>query len=242
MSRSNPNDHLSNPSKRWFEWNGEHGAIRYYDKEKKQDVEVAKPFTFLLLDQLGTVQGWHDASNSGIYANEVKDTRQERLIVKAFKGGVLAEGLYRDIKDRVNSVGGQFVTNSYIAFKNGGDGLVIGSMRFKGAALHAWSEFTRAHRNEIWNKAITIDGSTEGKKGRITFYTPTFKLSDPSAETNKIAADLDKELQRFLAAYFTRTTKDRVAEPPPHDPDEPPPAEYEPPPPTQHVTDDDIPF
>jgi hypothetical protein len=141
MSRSNPSENSNpNPAVRWFEWNGEKGLVRYYDKELKQNVDVGTEFRFILLDQLGSVRGWHDASDSAIYSNEVKDTRQETLIVKSFKGGTLAEGIYRDIKDRANSVGGQFVANCYIAFKHG-NGLAIGSLRFKGAALGAWMEF-----------------------------------------------------------------------------------------------------
>ena len=113
MSRSNPSENSNpNPAVRWFEWNGEKGLIRYYDKDAKQNVDVALPFTFLLLDQLGSVRGWHDASESGIYSNEVKDTRQDVLIVKAYKGGVLAEGIYKDIKDRVNNQGGQLVAKA----------------------------------------------------------------------------------------------------------------------------------
>ena len=215
MSRSNPTAHLSNPAKRWFEWQGEHGIVRYYDKEQKTNVEVPQPFTFLLLDQLGTVQGWSDTHDCGIYANEVRDTRQERLVVKTFKGGgIIAEGLYKDIKLAVNAAGGQFVTNLYIAFKNGSDWLTIGSLRFKGAALHAWAEFQKQHRADLYENAITIDGYTEGKKGRIIFRVPVFKVQSVSPETNRVAMALDAELQQFLAAYFKRTTSDRVAEPP----------------------------
>ena len=102
MSRSNPQEHLSNPAVRWFEWNGEKGVIRFYDKDAKTNVDVPLPFTFLLLDQLATVRGWHDASASGIYANEVRDTTKDTLVVKSFKGGTIAEGLYKDIKADVN--------------------------------------------------------------------------------------------------------------------------------------------
>jgi hypothetical protein len=210
MSRSNPAEHgIPNPAHRWFEWNGEKGTVRYYDKEAKQNVDLGADFTFMLLDQLGSVRGWHDASESGIYSNEVKDTRQDRLVVKAFKAGTLAEGLYKDIKDRVNSVGGQFVANCYIAFKNGGDGLAIGSLRFKGAALGAWMDFCKAHRADLYQKSIRIAGFSEGKKGRITYRVPTLETHALSAETNAIAVELDKELQGFLSAYLSRTTRDQ---------------------------------
>ncbi len=43
MSRSNPNEIIPNPSTRWFEWGGQSGNVRYYDKEKKENV-VVDPF------------------------------------------------------------------------------------------------------------------------------------------------------------------------------------------------------
>lgn len=243
MSRSRPNEHTNpNPAVRWFEWNGEKGLVRYYDKDKKENVDVGSDFTFLLLDELGSVRGWHDASDSGIYSNEVKDTRQETLIVKSFKGGTLAEGIYRDIKDRVNAAGGQFVANCYIAFKNGGSGLAIGSLRFKGAALAAWMEFRREHRKELYEKAIRIHGFTEGKKGRITFRKPILELKDISPDTQSSAVALDEAFQAFLDGYFKRTTREQVEEPP-HDvvDEDTDDGEYGDEP-VSELTDDDIPF
>jgi hypothetical protein len=210
MSRSNPNENgTPNPAVRWFEWNGEHGTIRYYDKEKKETIDVGSDFTFLLLDQVGSVRGWHDSSDSGIYSNEVKDTTQDVLVVKSFKGGTLAEGLYRDIKDRVGSMGGQFVANCYIAFKNGG-GLAIGSIKFKGAALGAWMEFEKAHRNALYDGTITIHDYTEGKKGRVIFRVPGLKLTGVSPDAKATAIALDRRVQQFLAAYLRRNKREQV--------------------------------
>lgn len=244
MSRSNPNENgTPNPSVRWFEWNGEQGVVRYYDKDEKKNVDVGADFTFLLLDQLGSVRGWHDATESGIYSNEVKDTRQDVLIVKSFKGGTLIEGIYRDIKDRVATLGGQFVANCYIAFKHNG-ALAIGSIRFKGAALGAWMEFCKAHRKDLYEKAIKITGYTEGKKGRITFRVPVLKVLDLSPESNAQAVALDQELQAFLKTYFARTKRDQVESP--HVPDEQmsdnTPDYDDSHVPTNEIPEDDIPF
>lgn len=211
MSRSNPAENAAaNPSTRWFEWNGEKGIVRYYDKENKENIDLGSDFGFVLLDELGSVRGWHDASGSGIFSNEVKDTRADVMIVKAFKGGTLAEGLYKDIKDRVNAMGGQFVSNCYIAFKGTDGALVIGSIRFKGAALGAWMEFRKQHRADLFTKGIRIHGATEGKKGRITFYTPIFKVTELSEASNAAATKLDQELQSFLASYLKRTKTEQV--------------------------------
>src|SRR3990167_4210355 len=197
MSRSNPSEHATNPATRWFEWNGEAGTVRYYDKDAKQNVDCGTEFGFVLLDELASVRGWHEASTSGIYSNEVRDTREDILIVKAFKGGTLAEGLYKDIKDRVNAVGGQFVANCYVAFKNGGGELALGSLRFKGAALGAWMEFRKAHRAELYSKGVRIVGVTEGKKGRITYRMPVLKIVDLTPASNEAAIALDKQLQDY---------------------------------------------
>lgn len=209
MSRSNPTEGIPNPAVRWFEWNGEAGTVRYYDKDAKRNVDIGSEFTFILLDQLGSVRGWHDPSSSGIYSNEVRDTTQDVLVVKAFKGGTLAEGLYRDIKDKVHAAGGKFVANCYIAFKNGGP-LQIGSIRFKGGALNAWVEFSKANRANLYRQAIEINGYTEGKKGRVIFRVPVLKLKTLSGDSHEAACLLDEQLQEFLANYLKRTKREQV--------------------------------
>jgi hypothetical protein len=237
MSRSNPSENSSpNPAVKWFEWNGEAGVVRYYDKEAKRQVDMGDDFAFVLLDQLGCVGGWHDASQSGIYSNEVKDTRQDALLVRAFKGGTLAEGFYKDIKDRVHTLGGHFVANCYIAFKNGGNDLSIGSLKFKGAALSSWMDFSKEHRADLYKKGIRIHGSTEGKKGRIVFKMPVLKLTDLTPASNEAATRLDVTLQEFLSGYLKRNKRDQAEAAPASENyfDE----SQEPPPPT----DDDFAF
>ena len=238
MSRSNPAENgVPNPATRWFEWNGEQGTVRYYDRETKKNVDVGSDFTFLLLDQLGRVGGWDNHSDSAIFSNEVKDTRKDVLIVKSRKGGTLIDGLYKDIKDRVNALGGQFVANCYIAFK-GDDGLSIGAIRFKGAALGAWMEFCKNHRADLYKKAVRINGYEEGTKGRVVFRVPRLSPVPTSPETDRIAVNLDAELQEYLRSYFARTTREQVEQSVHSDESQ----QEEMPPPVAPLTDDDIPF
>lgn len=197
-----------------MEWDGANGGLRHYDKNAKENIKLGEKFTFILLDQLGVIKGWNDASDSGIFSNEVKDTRQEPFIVKAFKGGVLAQGIYANIKDRITAVGGHFTTNLYVAFREGDKPLSIGSIQFKGAALREWMEFSKKNRADLYKKAIAIGGSTQGKKGAITYYTPIFSVKEVTPETNDQATELDMALQTFLKAYLARPTTER-AEPPP---------------------------
>jgi hypothetical protein len=212
MSRSNPTEKQPNPASRFYEWSGKNGNLTHYDKDKKEEVKTEIPFTFLLLDELATIKGWHDPSDSGIYSNEVRDTRGDVLVVKSFKGGTIAEGLYSQIKDRIKAQGGHFVANLYIAYRDQ-EKLVLGALQFKGAALHAWSDFRREHPEEVYKKAVSIIATKEGKKGSVTFQTPIFDLKDVSEKTNTEAKEIDSELQKYLGSYFKRTKVEQVQEP-----------------------------
>jgi hypothetical protein len=227
MSRSNPTDATRNPAARWFEFASgvDGGFVRYYDKEAEKqvalgDVENGGKFVFILLDELATVKGWHDPSESGIFANEVRDTRQDTIVVRSFKGGELASGLYANIKDRINAVGGHFVSSCYIAYKDGAD-LRIGNIRFKGAALSAWMDFKKqcptkkdAHGKSVkgfYVDAVKIEGFEQLKKGGTTYRVPKFSLAPLSPETNLQAIALDVELQAFLSDYLKRPRVEAAA-------------------------------
>lgn len=227
MSRSNPTDAAKNPSTRWFQFASgtDGGFVRYYDKETEKNIalgdsEKGGKFVFLLLDELATVGGWHDPSESAIFSNEVRDTRQDTMVVRSFKGGELASGLYASIKDRIVASGGHFVSSCYIGFKDG-DTLKMGNIRFKGAALSAWMEFKKQCPSKkdangkpvkaYYVDAVKIEGFDQQKKGGTTFRVPVFSLVPVSEDTNKDAAMLDAELQAYLADYLKRPRAEAAA-------------------------------
>lgn len=214
MSRSNPTANNPHPCTRWFEFNGGDGVIEYYDKEKKERVGVPLPFSFLHLDETATVRGWHDASESGIMSNEVRDTRSDVLVVKAFKGGELCSGLYAQIRDRIGNLGGHFSLNLYLGYRDDNSSLKLGCLQLKGAALNQWVEFRKAHQGAIITDAITILGTNDGKKGSVSYKTPVFGLKPIKPETNDEAVELDKVLQTYLTGYFGRTKTDQVSSAP----------------------------
>ena len=202
MSRSNNNnDQLKNPATKWFEWDSDKSTIKYYDKEEKKHIHHKLPFTFLVLDQTATITGYNEQSQSGIYSNEVKSTKNDKLNVKAFKGGVLGNGLYVDIKDAVKSQGGKFTSNVYIAYKEGKQ-YALGCIQFKGASLQSWSDFSKNHRGAIMTKAIEIASFDKGKKGKVEYTTPAFTLRDASEEANEKAVEMDKQLQEYFTQYM----------------------------------------
>lgn len=209
MSLSNPTSENPNPSTRWMQWNGEKGNIKYFDKATETNIEVNLPITFIVLDQLATIKGWHDPSESAIYSNEVKDIRSERLLVKSFKGGQIAEGFYTEIKDKISANGGGFALNIYIAYYDA-DILKIGSLILKGAALGAWMEFNKINKKNLLTNAVSIESFDRGKKGSVSFTTPVFSLKKISEETLKNAVGLDIELQNYLKEYLTKKVSDKT--------------------------------
>lgn len=228
MSRSNPTEGTRNPSTRWFEWAGgsDGGYVRWYNKETKADVPIEGAFTFLLLDELATVKGWHEPSESSIYANEVRDTRQEPFVVRSFKGGELASGIYTAIRDRIVAVGGHYVASLYIAYKDG-DELKIGNLALKGAAAGAWMEFKRNAGSKkgamgrmvraYLVDAVKITGYVEAKKGATVYRVPKFALMETSETTNQQAVALDTELQMFMVEYLKRPKAEAAAKAAPPD-------------------------
>ena len=254
MSRSNPNSSLQNPSSRWFRWDGAEGHFSYWDREAKEEVDLENPVSFVLLDTTSTVAGWHERSKSGIYSNEVRDTRTEPLVVKAKAGGVLGCGVYKEIREQIVAHGAHFVTNAYVGYVGEDGALALGVVQFKGAALNAWVEFCSKNRKAVYEKAFKVTGALQGKKGKIVFFTPTLAVQELKQETANEAWALDKQLQDYFKEYFSKP-KSQAAQPAPageapqpdaadtgSQPDapesEPEPGEPEPP----AVEDDDVPF
>lgn len=219
MSRSQPNERLPNPATRWFDWNGEAGNPKYYDKELKENVQVALPFEFILLDRLNVIKGWHNNSESGITSNEVRDTRKESLFVRAFKQAEpIAEGFYSDIRDKVKANGGKFTINCYIAFTDDGGELALGSFQLHGAAMSAWIEFENRKdvRPSLYKSGIKIVSTAHGEKGsgkkKIEWEAPVFELVELPQDVNDRAAEIDRNiLQPYLQNYFKRARTEQAA-------------------------------
>lgn len=205
MSRSNPTiNNNPHPCGRWFDYNAQKGVINFYDKEAKANKEVGKLFSFVLLDQLANIRGWHNASNSGITSNEVRRSQDDPMVVKAFKGGEIARGLYNDIKVVVKGAGGKFSANLYLAYKGDDGKLSLGCLQLHGAALGAWMEFEKTNRKEIYKQSIQLFDVLPAKKGSISYFDPMFKLVPLGAESEAQAIELDKQLQAYLEVSLKR--------------------------------------
>lgn len=206
MSRSAPST-ASSPAARYFDWAAEKGELQYYDKEKKENVTVKLPFSFLVLDEVSQVGGGVKVNGKfeGYWSNAVKNLNTQIITVRS-KGGIVAQGLYATLKERK---GLHYVKGLYIAFYDENKQLQIGFIKFKGSSLGAWFEFAKTVR-DICKGAFTIKSRSEvihGDKG--DYYTPEFSHKlDISEESDAAAVELDVQLQEYLAAYFAHKGTD----------------------------------
>ena len=192
---------LSNPAKRFLEWKSNDKCFSYYDKEKKENVSVALPFKFLVLDQLHTVSGWNDATSSGIFSNEVKFISKQVMTVKPFKGNEIAKGLYADIKEKVKSAGGHYVKSIYIMLEDG----TLANIQLKGSAVQQWGEFTNKSLSRLPEEWVVVDKAVDGKKGAVKYTTPGFTFGGSLSDKEAAQADLVfDELETYLKAYLIK--------------------------------------
>lgn len=201
MSRSV--DIKENPCKRYLQWDSEKGEFNWYDKDAKAKVPITTPFEFLVLDELTTIKGFYEKENTGVWSNEVKNTKTQALTVRT-KSGVLEEGLYQDIKDKLDTYGAGYTRSLYIGVKNEDNEFEIWNIQMKGAAFSGWLEFCKTAKNKIYSEKVSFVSFRSDKKGRVTFTVPEFALSACSDEDNTAAKQLDVELQDYLKYYLNR--------------------------------------
>jgi len=200
---------LVNPATRFYSWKGNDGEVVYYDKDRQENVKVKTPFKFLVLDVLVSAAGGKTVNGAyhGYWSNAVRNTKHQQLVVRS-KDGVVARGYYEDIKGKE---GIKFQQLIYIAYQGADKQMQIGCLKLSGAAVGAWFEYRKAHR-DVYSGAIKITGRSEPlKNGTVTYYAPVFE-ADPnvSDEVNQQAVELDKHLQEYLTAYFANSGIEEV--------------------------------
>ena len=203
----NQTEGTSNPSTKFLQWKSNDKCFAYYDKNKGENVLINLPFKFQFLEHFHTVKGWNDASESGIYSNEVKFISKEELKVKSFKGGDIAEGLYSEIRGKIRDAGGKYFRSVYVINENG----EIINLQFKGAVVSAYSDFMNEHENKVEGNWIVINEAEDKKKGATKYSVPIFEIGKAFSKSEMQLAD-DK--YKDIVNYFDKYTKDVEVEEP----------------------------
>jgi hypothetical protein len=184
------------PAQMYLEWSSDEKCFKYWDNVEKENKLVQLPLTFLVLKEFHAVKGWHDKSQSGIYSNEVKNISQEQIEVKSFKGGTLAKGIYKDIKEIIGNVGGRYVKSIYAMLKDG----TIVNIQLKGSAVKEWGEAFNKGRSRLADEWVTISEANEMKKGKVNYSVPVFKFDHSLNDAeNKLADEVYERLDSLLS-------------------------------------------
>lgn len=194
MSLSTPK--IKNPCKKFIEFKGNTGVFQFWNKEKKETEQVALPISFIVLDELSTITGFSDMTQSGIYSNEVHSLKDETLNVRTFKGGLKVVGLYADIKGKIAEMGGKFCKSVYAGLITK-EGLELVNFQLKGISFSSWlnKEF------DVTTSGVTIEDCSDGKKGAVKYKIPNYKSLEVADILMDEAKELDKVIQSYLIEY-----------------------------------------
>lgn len=194
-----------NPATLFLQWKSEQKKFAYYDKEKEANQFVDIPFSFLVLDILQTVKGYHKALDCGIYSNEIKNISEDSLNVKAFSNNTeIAKGLWSDIKADVDVVGGKYCQSIYAMTKGG----KLINIALQGASLGEWFEFTKKSKSRLSDEWVTVGGYGEGKNGSVTYSFPTFEFSGSLDEdSSKVADGCFDVFEAYIKKYLKADEK-----------------------------------
>jgi hypothetical protein len=208
VSLSNPRS--QSPVRKYFKVKSGTGDVVTYDKAQRKEIVEPIPFRFIVLDVLNAVAGFHEPSNSGIWSNEFRNSSTDAVRVRT-KNGLLIDGTYSDIKDRLKSMGGRFANSVYIAYKEGSE-TALGNIQFVGASVSAWFDFGKGKSFDS-DPGVALTGFSEEKKGRTEYFVPVFDRFDVPEAALQQAAKLDRDLQQYLDSSLKRTESEPVNEP-----------------------------
>lgn len=201
---------MSNPATKFLSWKSNDKCFSYYDKESETNVQIQLPFKFLVLDELSSVKGWSDGLTGQIISNEVKYISKESMTVKCYHKNAkgekvtteIAKGLYKDIKEKVNSAGAKYHKSIYIMLEDG----TLANIQLKGASVQQWGVFTQNKKSRLTDEWIIIEKAVDGKKGAVKFTTPEFKFLKSLSEQEASQADeCFNELETYLKAYLAKS-------------------------------------
>ena len=203
----NQTEGSTNPAAKFLQWKSNDKAFAYWDKTKSENVQIELPFKFQFLEHFHTIKGWNDASESGIYSNEVKFISKEPLKVRSFKGGDISEGLYSETRLKIKDAGGKYHRSVYVISE---DGEII-NLQFKGAVVSAYSDFMNEHENKVEGHWIEINKAEDKKKGATKYSVPVFEVGKAFTKDEMSLAD---KKYKDIVNYFDNYSKSVEAEEP----------------------------
>jgi hypothetical protein len=199
---------LQNPAKIFIQWKSKNKAFSYYNKEKKEDVLLPMPFSFIPIHVCRTVKGYNHKKNKTFISNEVEDLKNTPLTVVSYNNLTKErkteyQGLYSEIKDDFDQ-NIKYTESLYAAIKNKKGELSLVNIQLNGAGLHHWFDFVKA--SNIWKGSVKVSSTTKEKNGDVDYFAPVYVIDKISTEDDIKAGELQSVIKTYLAQYFAKGT------------------------------------
>lgn len=197
---------LQNPAKIFIQWKSKNKAFSYYNKEKKEDVLLPMPFSFIPIHVCRTVKGYNHKKNKTFISNEVEDLKNTPLTVVSYNNLTKErkteyQGLYADIKEDFDQ-NIKYTESLYAAIKNKKGELSLVNIQLNGAGLHHWFDFVKA--NDIWKGSVKVSSTSKEKNGDVDYHAPVYVIDKISKEDDIKAGELQNVIKTYLAQYFAK--------------------------------------
>jgi len=224
MNFAKPDKFTHNPAKFFLEWIGVAnggGGFKYWDKEEKKQKEIKDlaSFRFVLLDDnMMGITGYNNASQRGIWSNEIPSMEAAKtpLKVRIFnkEKTVIAEGLYQDIKNDCVAAGGKYMKSVYI-MTNFFDGeMGIYNLKAYGCCVAAWMNLQELSDKQVAgtfrNNWVHVEKIDKVRASTTKQYdAPVFGFCEEITEPEEQKA---MELATILAEYLEQYTTGDIPE------------------------------
>jgi hypothetical protein len=198
---------MKNPVKYHVTYAADEGVFEYWDGEQTVQLNTLE---FAVLTTKGSIGGWYpDAANDGknkgrIYSNLIspEKMKEEPFVVKVGKTE-LCQGIYQDIKDKVNSkrIGGVYVNNIFCMANIDGEFVPV-NFQIKGSSLAEWSRFVKdENMYTVFRSLVKAEKGDPKMAGENEFFLPSFSLSALPDEVKTAANEFDEtQLKPFFAS------------------------------------------
>lgn len=235
MSRTKRNSGSSSPIQKYLSFSGSKGQLKYYDKDHVDADEKGNVYLdsldLIVLDIKSSISGYNENESSGINSNllDPYSVGKENFVVKTKVNGnfgVFAEGIYKDIKEKLATINAKFTTNVF-GLADFGGGYEIVKLELNGSGLSPWIELNNEFDNsdDVYDNIISIKkGSLLTRKAGKTievsdaeykkvlaaikkdpmyqrpvwFYAPAFSTEELTEELSNLAIEKDEVLQRYF--------------------------------------------
>lgn len=210
MSRTQEYSRTNSPVREQYFLNMREGKLGFLGEDNSEFKNIEFPFHFILLDSNAfRVTG---TKRVGRMDRKVKSTLGHQSLSPTVSvyftdtQEVIAQGKWRDIRDKADAEGGRYMSVLFCAKPTG----EIITLNLKGSAYAEWLKFTKEAKGQdpavfYAQNFFTLKGmrSQSNSMGNSSFV-PVFEIGNiAKKETIDLADKCDMELQKYFSEIFS---------------------------------------